>query len=151
MLSHDEVKVYYVGYCIHFFKKEQVVAWADSMIVKLDLTQIPQQLFDLSMVRRAEDIPNILLGMCYEADEENVLSQVVGIIAESYFSGVLTMEDVCNYLYRLSNYVGQDHEWHSYLYRLTGDYELALDGIFPELEQYQKKIEIFLRENLEIE
>ncbi|KQL50023.1 hypothetical protein AN963_10240 [Brevibacillus choshinensis] len=148
MLSHEEVKVYYIGYCIHFFQKEQVVAWADSMIVKLDLTEIPQQLFDLSMVRRAEDIPNILLGMSYETDEENALRHVVGIIAESYFSGVLTMEDVCNYLYRLSNYVGHDHEWHSYLYGLTGDYELALEGIFPGLEQYQKNIEIFLRENI---
>lgn len=143
-----EAKVCHIGLTIGFFSKAHIVAWADNVIDFLEVTDIPDLVFDLSMVKKEEDIPQLLIDLSPNTEEEKALQTIVGMINFSYKSKQYNLYETCELLYRLSNYVDFEHEWKSFLYTITGNLELALDG-YGDVDTSRKEIEMFLAKHEE--
>jgi RNAse (barnase) inhibitor barstar len=143
-----EAKVCHIGFSIGFFSKDYIILWADKVITILDVPDIPDIVFDLSMVKKTEDIPRLLMELCENSKEEKALKTIVGMISFNYKIKQLSLYETCEFLYRLSNYVDSDHSWFSYLYVITGNLELALDG-YGDVDTSREEIEEFLAEHEE--
>ncbi|WP_016743301.1 MULTISPECIES: barstar family protein [Bacillales] len=141
-----EAKVCHIGLSIGFFSKDHIIVWADKVIDLLEVTLIPDRVFDLSMVKKEVDIPRLLIELCTNTDEEAALKTIVGMINLSYKNKYYTLYETCEILYRLSNYVDYDHEWKGYLYAITGNLERALDG-YGDVDTSRVEIEEFLLEH----
>ncbi|WP_286176884.1 barstar family protein [Brevibacillus brevis] len=146
-----EAKVCHIGLSIGFFSKDHIIVWADKVIDLLEVTVIPDRVFDLSMVKKDmvkkdEDIPRLLIELCTNTDEETALKTIVGMINFSYKNKHYSLYETCEILYRLSNYVDSDHEWKEYLYAITGNLEFALDG-YGDVDTSRVEIEEFLLEH----
>jgi len=138
-----EAKVCHIGFTIEFLSKDHIRAWADKVIELLEVTDIPHAIFDLAMVNKDEAIPPLLIQLGANMDEEKALKTVVGLINSNYKNGHFTLYETCEFLYQISNYVDIDHHWNRYLYLLTGNLEVALDG-YGEVEAALKEVEDFL-------
>ena len=118
------------------------------MVDLLEIKDIPETVFDLSVVKKEEDIPHLLSKLITDREEEKSLQTIVGMINFSYKSKQYTLYETCELLYRLSNYVDFEHEWRSFLYGITGNLELALDG-YGDVDSSRKEIEMFLAKHEE--
>lgn len=143
-----EAKVCQIGLTIGFFSRAHIVAWADNAIDLLEVKDIPETMFDLSVVKKEEDIPHLLSKLITDKEEEKSIQTIVGMINFSYKSKQYTLYETCELLYRLSTYVDFEHEWKSFLYAITGNLELALDG-YGDVDSSRKEIEMFLAKHEE--
>lgn len=141
-----EAKVCHIGLSIGFFSKDHIIVWADKVIDLLEVTVIPDMVFDLSMVKKEADIPRLLIELCTNTKEEKALKTIVGMISLSYKNKHYTLYETCETLYRLSNYVDSDHEWNGYLYAITGNLERAMDG-YGDVDTSREELEEFLLEH----
>lgn len=148
MIIKFESKCIHIAYSIGLFSKEQIIIWADRIIERFDVPEIPDAVFDLSMVKKEEDIPRLLIELGTSQEEDKALKTVVGILNQSYKNCQNTLYEICEYLYRLSNYVDRDHDWSGYLYAIIGNLETALDG-YGDVDTSIEEIEEFLTENEE--
>ncbi|MGD8189881.1 barstar family protein [Brevibacillus ginsengisoli] len=142
-----EAKVCHIGFSIGYFTKEYIISWSDKVISTLEVPEIPDNIFDLSMAKKTEDISGLLTSLIsLDTNEDEALKTIVGMICLNYRDQQLSLYETCELLYRLSNYVDSDHVWNTYLYDITGRLEIALDG-YGDVEVSLVKIERFLVEH----
>ncbi|MGC5327676.1 barstar family protein [Brevibacillus sp. SYSU BS000544] len=141
-----EAKVCHIGFSIGYFTKEYIISWADKVITILESSDIPEIVFDLSMVKKVEDIPEMLHRLSHRIDQEEALKIIVEMIHQNYKNKQLSLHETCEFLYRLSNHVDPHHKWNDYLYVITGNLEVALDG-YGDVDASIAEIEEFFKEN----
>jgi len=138
-----EAKVCHIGYSIGFMSKDHIISWADRVIHIMEVPVIPDRVFDLSMVKDTRDIPRILEELGANAKEDVALKVIVGLIHAHYRGNDFTLYEACELLYRVGTYVDLDHVWHRFLYEITGNVELAVDG-YGEITSAKQEMETFL-------
>lgn len=64
----DKIAVYHLGFDIGYFKLSNVITWADNTISELDISEIPFEIYEVSLSKnkKTEDVIGILRGLTEE-------------------------------------------------------------------------------------
>ncbi|GED70263.1 hypothetical protein BRE01_39650 [Brevibacillus reuszeri] len=143
-----EATVCYISFTIGLYSIDQIKAWADTIIDRLEAPDIPEIIYDLSIAKKETDILRLLRELITYQETDIALKTVVGILNQSYRIKQITLYEVCEYFYRLSHYVDSDHEWKSYLYEIAANLESAVDG-YGEVDRSKIELDHFLNKHLE--
>ncbi|SMQ78102.1 hypothetical protein SAMN05444673_3241 [Bacillus sp. OV166] len=140
-----KVAVYQLGLGIGYFKLPKVVEWVDLMILQLDSSEIPNQLYEVSLSsnKKIDDVISLLNEITRGNHIETASKVILGLLYKSFEKKEIEIHHVVTLMYRLAWERNIEDEIFSKINGLDADYEMAVDG-YEDMQSVKKEIQEFL-------
>ncbi len=140
-----KVAVYQLGLSIGYFKLPKVVEWVDLTILQLDSSDIPNQLYEVSLSshKKIDDVISLLSEITRGNYIETASKVILGLLCKSFEKKEIEIQQVVTLMYRLAWERNIEDEIFSKINGLDADYEMAVDG-YGDMKSVKKEIQVFL-------
>ncbi|WP_047155143.1 hypothetical protein [Aneurinibacillus tyrosinisolvens] len=144
----QKAEIYSLGLYIGYFTLSDVVGWADKMISELDISSIPNELYDISMPlnKKIDDVVNLLHTVSSENHIDLATKVLLGLFYKDLNMSQKDSDEIITSMYRL---VWKRNVHDDLFYRANGlesEYETAVNGYGGEVQGVIKDIIEFLRD-----
>ena len=141
----EKVAVYELGLRIGYFKLPEVVEWVDLMILQLDSSEIPYQLYEVSLTSNKKIVDVIgILSEITKGNHLGIASKVtLGHLYKSFEKKEIDIQQVVTLMYRLAWQRNIEDDIFSKINGLDAEYEMAVDG-YGDMQTLIKEIQGFL-------
>ncbi|MDR7235967.1 hypothetical protein [Neobacillus drentensis] len=141
----ERVAVYQLGLGIGYFKLPNVVDWVDLTILQFDSSEIPYQLYEVSLSsnKKIADVISLLSEITRGNHIETASNVVFGLLYKSFEKKEIEINQVVTLMNRLALQQNIEDDIFSKISGLDTDYEMAVDG-YGDMQSVIKKIQEFL-------
>ncbi|WP_047154717.1 hypothetical protein [Aneurinibacillus tyrosinisolvens] len=144
----EKAEVYNLGLYVGHFKLSDVVNWADKVISELDVSSIPNELYDISMSlnRKIDDVVNLLHTVSPEKHIDLATKVLLGLFYKDLNTSQKDSSEIITSMYRL---VWKRDVYDDLFYRVNGlesEYETAVNGYGGDVQDVIKDISEFLKD-----
>ncbi|OES45984.1 hypothetical protein [Domibacillus iocasae] len=141
----EKLAAYQLGLGIGYFKLPKVVEWVDLTILQLESSEIPYQLYEVSLSsnKKIDDVIS-LLNEITRGNHIDIASKVIlGLLYKSFAKKELEIHQVITSIYRLAWERNIEDDIFSKINELDAEYEMAMDG-YGDMRRVKKEIHEFL-------
>lgn len=142
----DKAAVYHLGLDIGYFKLSDVITWTDNIVLELDISDIPFEIYEVSLSKnkKTEDVIGILRKLTEESNSETASKILLGLFFLALEDSQKEIGEIITFMYRLA----WQRDIHDGLFLelngLESEYETAING-YGDLVLVIKDIVEFLR------
>jgi hypothetical protein len=140
----EMAEVYRLGLLTGLFSKEDVIAWADSIVRS---ESKPDYAFiEVSMSKNmiADDVANHLGSIKGTFDSKLPSKVLLGLLSKLFESDSIKAYNIPRIIYTLANIAEVPDDDKTWMMCFDDDYELAKSGKFGDVEVLRKELKIFL-------
>jgi hypothetical protein len=141
------VAVYQLGLRIGYFKLSKVVERVDLLILQLDSSEIPYQLYEVSLSsnKKTDDVISLLSEITKGNHIETASKVILGLLYKTFEKKEIDIQQVVTWMYRLAWERIIEDDIFSKINGLDAEYEMAVDG-YGDMQIITKEIQGFLGE-----
>jgi len=147
LLLKDEAEIYRIGLIIGYFKKKDIINWADKVIETKE--NIEYEIIEVSLLENSSkaDIVSKLREVKGILNEQLIINVLLGLLSYGYNSNKLSADEICTLLYHLvSNKIdiSISNDIEQNIHYFSDGYYLATEGIYGDLKEICKELKEFL-------